>query len=60
MNHLVIGLGGTGGKVLRAFRKLVYSEFRSESAPGVDVAYLYVDSSRADFDHSGSYPHELK
>lgn len=26
-NHLVIGLGGTGGKILREFRKRIYEEF---------------------------------
>lgn len=29
-NHLIIGLGGTGGSVLREFRKRVFQEFRSE------------------------------
>ncbi len=46
MNHVVVGLGGTGGKVIRSLRKLVYTEFRQEAPVGVDVAYLYVDSSR--------------
>ncbi len=48
-NHLIIGLGGTGGKVLREFRKRVYEEFRSNE-PGnkVFLDYLYVDSSPAD------------
>ena len=27
-NHLVIGLGGTGGKIIRALRKTIYQEFR--------------------------------
>lgn len=44
-NHLIIGLGGTGGKVLRSFRKLVFENFRVEDPPGVNVRYLYVDSS---------------
>ncbi len=44
-NHLIIGLGGTGGKVLRAFRKLVFENFRTEDPAGVNVRYLYVDSS---------------
>ncbi len=45
MNHVIIGLGGTGGKIIRAFRKQIYGEFRKESIPGVSVGYLYVDSS---------------
>ena len=46
MNHVIIGLGGTGGKAIRALRKLIYSEFRSESPPASSLGYLYVDSSR--------------
>lgn len=45
MNHIIIGLGGTGGKVIRSLRKLIYSEFRQETAPGIDIGFLYVDSS---------------
>jgi hypothetical protein len=45
-NHLIIGLGGTGGKVLRALRKAVYQEFRRNEPPSVNLRYLYVDSSR--------------
>lgn len=33
-NHLVIGLGGTGGSVLRALRKRIYEEFRSNDPTG--------------------------
>ena len=44
-NHLVIGLGGTGGKILRSFRKTIYQNFRSEDPTGVNIRYLYVDSS---------------
>ena len=48
-NHLLIGLGGTGGKVLREFRKKVYEEFRSnEPTNGTCINYLYVDSSEDD------------
>jgi hypothetical protein len=44
-NHLVVGLGGTGGKILRAFRKMIYQNFRAEDPEGINVRYLYVDSS---------------
>jgi|688.fasta_scaffold47581_2 hypothetical protein len=46
MNHLVIGLGGTGGKSIRALRKLIFAEQRlsAQSAPSID--FLYIDSSR--------------
>ena len=50
-NHLIIGLGGTGGKVLRELRKRVYEEFRSnEPGHGVFLDYVYVDSSPSDLD----------
>ncbi|MEE3627270.1 tubulin-like doman-containing protein [Nitrospirillum sp. BR 11752] len=45
MGHLVIGLGGTGGKVIRALRKQIYAEMRAENPGDVKIAYLYVDSS---------------
>jgi len=43
-NHLIIGLGGTGGRIIRAFRKTLYQEFRTTAPAGVNIAYLYVDS----------------
>ena len=36
-NHLMIGLGGTGGKIIRSFRKAVYREFRKETPDGVNI-----------------------
>lgn len=47
-NHLIIGLGGTGGRVLAAFRKLVYERYNSVKPEGMWVDYLYVDSSASD------------
>ncbi len=46
-NHLIIGLGGTGGRVLRAFRKSIFQEFRTNEPviEGLKLTYLYVDSS---------------
>lgn len=44
-NHLIIGLGGTGGKILRSFRKAVYQNFRTTEPTNVNIRYLYVDSS---------------
>jgi hypothetical protein len=44
MNHLIIGLGGTGGRIIRSFRKTVYQSFRRTEPQGVNVDYLYVDS----------------
>ncbi len=47
-NHLIIGLGGTGGKIIRELRKTVYQQFRKENPDGANVEYLYVDSSDQD------------
>lgn len=50
-NHLIIGLGGTGGKVIRELRKRVYEEFRSnDPGNGVFLDYVYVDSSPSDLE----------
>jgi hypothetical protein len=45
-NHLIIGLGGTGGKIIRAFRKTLFQEFRGRRMEKVNLGYLYVDSSQ--------------
>lgn len=45
-NHLLIGLGGTGGKILRALRKNVFQEFRNNNPKIVNLQYLYIDSSK--------------
>lgn len=50
-NHLIIGLGGTGGKVIRELRKRVYEEFRSNDPEnGTYMDYVYVDSSPSDLE----------
>jgi hypothetical protein len=61
-NHLIIGLGGTGGKIIRAFRRAIYEEYRqkepvllrreddgsvSRLPHRVKLGYLYVDSDAA-------------
>ena len=45
-NHMLIGLGGTGGKILRALRKNVFQEFRGAETDLVKLRYLYIDSSK--------------
>ena len=45
MNHLVIGLGGTGGKIIRALRKTLHQEWLGNTGVANNVGYLYVDSS---------------
>jgi hypothetical protein len=59
-NHLILGLGGTSGRVIRAFRKIVFQEYRNEEPrqwngdadtwlpPVARIGYLYVDSNQND------------
>lgn len=55
-NHLIIGLGGTGGSIIRALRKRIYEEFRSLDPEGnVNIEYLYVDSSLADLNNEDDW-----
>lgn len=47
-NHLIIGLGGTGGSVLEAMRERVFQEFHTNNPDkGTYVNYLYVDSDES-------------
>ena len=41
-NHLIIGLGGTGGSILRAFKQRVHQN--EDEAKNANFAYLWVDS----------------
>jgi len=48
-NHFLIGVGGTGGRVVREFRKKMVTRRGNLNPPdGVKLAYLNVDSSTAD------------
>lgn len=45
-NHILVGLGGTGGKILRAFKMRMFEEFPTPDERGKHaVALLYVDST---------------
>lgn len=45
-NHILVGLGGTGGKILRAFKMRMFEEFPiQEERDKLPVAILYVDST---------------
>lgn len=45
-NHILVGLGGTGGKILRAFKMRMFEEFPdSEERSKHPVSLLYVDST---------------
>lgn len=43
-SHLIIGLGGTGAKIIREFRKIMHQQEAGKTTSAV-VDYLYVDSS---------------
>lgn len=46
-NHIIVGLGGTGGKILRAFKMRMFEEFpNKDDREKQPVALLYVDSTR--------------
>ena len=45
-NHILVGLGGTGGKILRAFKMRMFEEFHDDDERKKQpVALLYVDST---------------
>lgn len=58
-NHLIIGLGGTGGKILRALRKRIYAEFGSNTETGdAHLDYIYVDSDPRDLNDNDSWKYQ--
>lgn len=44
-NHILIGIGGTGGKILKAFRKRMFQEFPADRRRTLPIGFIYVDSS---------------
>lgn len=44
-NHIIIGLGGTGGKIIKAFRKRLYQDYSPEEREKLPIGFVYVDSS---------------
>ncbi len=47
VNHILVGLGGTGGKVLKAFRKRIFQDYpNQEERDKLPIGYVYVDSTR--------------
>ena len=42
-NHILVGVGGTGGKVLKAIRKRIYQEFpNDEERDKLSIGFVYV------------------
>ena len=58
-NHMIIGLGGTGGNIIKSFRKRIYEEFRTnavnEKLSDLHISYLWVDSSTKDLEEKQSW-----
>ena len=47
VNHILVGLGGTGGKVLKAFKMRMFEEYPDSAIRNkFPVGLLYVDSTR--------------
>ena len=44
-NFILVGLGGTGGKVLKAFKKRMFQEFTAEEREKIPVGFVYVDTT---------------
>lgn len=48
-NHLLIGLGGTGGKILREYRKRYFEQYKGfNPQENTFIDYLYVETSAND------------
>lgn len=55
-NHLIIGLGGTGGQILCGLRKRIYAETGNKEINGTtNIDYLYVDSSEDDLNNRSNW-----
>lgn len=55
-NHLIIGLGGTGGQILSGLRKRIFSELGKRDVTGAtNIDYLYVDSSEEDLGNKSNW-----
>lgn len=47
INHILVGLGGTGGKILREFKMRMFEEYpQAEDRAKIPVSLLYVDTTR--------------
>lgn len=50
MADILIGLGGTGGKILKAFRQRLWTEFSETERKKLPLGFIYVDTDRAMLD----------
>ncbi|RFP11307.1 MULTISPECIES: tubulin-like doman-containing protein [unclassified Duganella] len=49
-NHLIIGLGGSGGKIIRHIRKTIERNKDSQDHSAAHFGYLYIDTSHDELD----------
>jgi hypothetical protein len=49
-NHLIIGLGGTGGKIIRQIRKTIERNKEAQETSAARFGYLYIDTSTDELD----------
>lgn len=55
-NHLFIGLGGTGGSLLRVLRKRVFESFGTDHpGPGIQLGYIYMDADEQEWKDESSW-----
>ena len=47
-NNILVGLGGTGGKILKAIRKRLNQEYSEEELNSIPISFRYVDSPDTD------------
>ena len=47
MADVLIGLGGTGGKILKAFRQRLWTEYNESQRKKLPIGYIYVDTDSA-------------
>ena len=52
MADILIGLGGTGGKILKAFRQRLWTEYNDTERKKLPIGFIYVDTDRAMLDSS--------
>ena len=52
MADILIGLGGTGGKILKAFRQRLWTEFSESERKKLPLGFIYVDTDKAMLDPS--------
>jgi len=49
INNVIIGLGGTGGEIIRHLKRKIYihSKYKKEKAKSIFIDYLYIDSDQS-------------